>query len=269
MLRLRVLKFRYTAHKVVSILGMAPDKRSQELITKEYDQGVWSRHLKRVQESESLEEYLFGGSQFLAFCRPGTYKTQLMPRSDYLRAKAGLLQNLLNPFSSICELGCGSGWNLIAMRFLGFEGSLSGIDISPVGIQVIEEANAKWNLNINCAVGDISSRQVFLSDLFQNSESIFSFLALEQLPREAFHTLTYIRELRGGKKVFLLESSSGIFPLHYSEILTSIYTKKRDYLRTMKAYLNDLSISYSIKRLNFSPTVGNDVVLWELFPESS
>jgi hypothetical protein len=155
------------------------------------------------------------------------------------------------------------------MRFLGFQGPLSGVDISPVGIQVVEEANAKWDLNINCVVGDISSKQTFSTELVQNSDCIFSFLALEQLPRESFHTLTFIRELLGEKKVFLLESSSGVFPFHYSEILTGIYTKKRDYLRTMRAYLDELSISYRIKRLNFSPSVGNDVVLWELLPDSN
>jgi SAM-dependent methyltransferase len=262
-------KLRHVAHKVASILSTEPENRSAELVTKESDQGAWLRQLRRVHEYTSLEEYLFEGNQFLKLCRPGTYRTQLIPMSDYLRAKAGLLQNLLNPYSSVCELGCGAGWNLIAMRFLGFQGPLSGVDISPVGIQVVEEANAKWDLNINCVVGDISSKQTFSTELVQNSDCIFSFLALEQLPRESFHTLTFIRELLGEKKVFLLESSSGVFPFHYSEILTGIYTKKRDYLRTMRAYLDELSISYRIKRLNFSPSVGNDVVLWELLPDSN
>jgi SAM-dependent methyltransferase len=259
-----MLKAKFLGSRLAYILGLESKRRTKELIATEYDQGIWLKNLKRLRDSNSLEDYLFGGSDYPQLCRPGTYKTQLVARSEYLRAKAGLLHKLLSPFPSVCELGCGSGWNLIALRYLGFSGRLSGIDISPVGIQVIIEANAKWSLDINVSIGDITSQQTFKTALIQSSGAIFTFLALEQLPREAPLTLTNLYEISDSKSIFLIESASGLFPLHYSELLSILYTKKRDYLRTLRRFFDDLSIPYQVRRLNFSPVIGNDVALWEI-----
>ncbi len=243
---------------------MRKSTRDDNLIKLQYDQGIWEEDLSRINNASSLSDYLFPQDSNMILRRVGKYCAKLTTNENYLRKKAILLAGTFKGKEEICEIGCGSGWNLMALRYMGYKGKLAGIDISENGIKSIELANQKWDLNIQTRVGDMRSAEIFQSPLIQASRTLFTFLALEQLPKETEMVLGHLKKYAKTKEIILLESSRELFPFHYSELLSKIYTSKRDYLRTLKKYMKRNEIDHQIERVKFSHRIGNEIAIWRL-----
>jgi hypothetical protein len=252
------------ASQTLQILRLHTATRTPELIQSQYDSGIWSSDLTRIQEAQSLEEYLFPKDSNYLLRRQGKYFARVVTNLDYLKSKANLLVQLLGENNSIGELGCGSGWNLMVLRAGGFKGKLYGADISRIGLEVIETANRKWNLQIDTELLDLNSKRVQESNTVSEPEALFTYLALEQLPTTASQLLKNITESFPKKKMLLIESSCELFPLHYSEILSRIYVSKRDYLRSLRKDLSSLNVKVTISRLRFSHRIGNEIASFQI-----
>jgi SAM-dependent methyltransferase len=247
-----------------AICSMPQTTRKDTLVTLEYDKGLWRQSLSQIENANSLEDFLFPRDNNLLLRRIGNYSAKFITYEEYLRAKANLLANIFLAKEDICEIGCGQGWNLMALRWLGYDGNLSGVDISKNGINVIEIANRRWNLDIQTRVGDMRQEEVFLQTPIASSSNLFTFLALEQLPIDTYVVLQNFVRFANEKSIILLESSRELFPLHYSEILSRIYTSKRDYLRTLQSLLKKRGIVYQVERIRFSHRIGNEIAAWYL-----
>jgi hypothetical protein len=258
------LYFKLLASQALQILNLNRATRTPELIRSQYDGGVWSSDLARIHESKTLEEYLFPKDSNYLLRRQGNYFARASTNLDYLKEKASLLEELLGDNHSLGELGCGSGWNLMVLRAGGFKGKLYGADISPTGLEVIKVANKKWNLQIDTELVDLNSLRVHESKTVSEPGTLFTYLALEQLPITASQLLKNITGSFPEKKILLFESSCELFPLHYSEILSKIYVIKRDYLRCLRENLSSLNVKVTILRLRFSHRIGNEIACFQI-----
>ena len=246
------------------ILKLRNDTRTPDLVKSQYESGIWSRDLQRIRHASSLEEYLFPKDNNLLLRRSGHYFVKVQSNFEFLRKKESLLCDLIGDSKSLGELGCGSGWNLMVLRANGFKGELYGADISETGLQVIEIANKKWNLQIRTELLDLNSSQVGESRTITQPDTLFTYLALEQLPLTTSHLLGLIKQKFPLKKMILIESATGLVPYHYSELLSIIYVYRRDYLSNLPKILSDLSIKAKISRLRFSHRIGNEIASYQI-----
>jgi hypothetical protein len=255
---------RSVASQAAAIFLLSKSTRNDILIELQYDKGIWENDLHRITQAKSLEEYLFPKDSNLILRRAGNYSAGLMTNEKYLRAKAALLMKTFENREEICEIGCGAGWNLLALRYMGFRGKLAGIDISKNGLKTIDLASHRWGLDIQTCFGDMRSNEIFQSPPINSATTLFTYLALEQLPDDAEIVLRHLDRYARQKEVILLESSRELFPLHYSEFLSKIYTLKRDYLRCIGLYMRKNDIEYRVDRVKFSHRIGNEIAIYRL-----
>lgn len=147
---------------------------------------------------------------------------------------------------------------------MGFQGKLTGIDISKNGIKAVQFANKKYDLNIQTIIGDIRSSEIYSCFPVNSSTTLFTYLALEQLPVDAENVLVQLSNLAKERDVYLLESSQELFSLHYSEMLSKIYTRKRDYLTKLRFYMRKNKIKYTVSRVRYSHRIGNEIALYRI-----
>lgn len=233
--------------------------RTPLLVESQYENGIWAKDLRRVELANSLEEYLFPEDENPLLRRSGQYFAKIQTNLEFLRSKENLLRSLLGCEKSLGELGCGSGWNLMVLRANGFKGELYGADISETGLRVIEIANRRWNLQIETELLDLNSSRVAVSKTISAPDALFTYLALEQLPSTTSYVLGVITQKFPRKKLILIESASGLFPIHYSEVLSGIYVSRRNYLSNLSKILSDLSVNFKVSRLRFSHRIGNEI----------
>ncbi len=250
--------------QIIQILKLKKDKRTPDLIELQYENGIWAKDLRRVELANSLEEYLFPEDKNQLLRRSGQYFAKIQLNLEFLRSKENLLRNLLGSEKSLGELGCGSGWNLMVLRANGFKGELYGADISETGLKVIEIANKRWNLQIQTELLDLNSSRVVGSKTISAPDALFTYLALEQLPLTASHVLREITQRFPQKKLILIESACGLFPIHYSEVLSKIYVARRNYLSNPSKILSDLSVNFKVSRLRFSHRIGNEIASYQI-----
>ena len=250
--------------QLLDILRLKRVERNRQLVDSQYDDGIWKSDLERIQLAESLEDYLFPKDNSFLLRRIGDYRARNISNHEYLRKKGALLVKLLGDQSSIAELGCGSGWNLLALRFLGYSGELNGVDISPRGISVINTANQKWGTDIKASTFDLTKPGLSNVEPIRESETLFSFLALEQLPNDMEKVIQNLFNEFPNRKMIFIESSTELLPLHYSELFSILYVYKRDYQHTLKSQLRNLQATFAVERIRFSHRIGNEIAVFRV-----
>lgn len=261
---MKIIKFLYV--QVKNIISLKKYNRNNLLVESEYDGRIWKNDLIRAQSTSSLNQYLFPNATGMLLMRTGKYFAELSNSQNFLEIKKNLLNQILevNKHENILELGCGSGWNLAILRKSGFDGNLYGLDISKNAIETISTLNKKYNLSIFAEVTDLTNESILSHEFVKSADVIFSYLTLEQMPLTAESVVRRFASLANEKRIFFLESSSDLFPYHYSDFLTKIYTKKKNYLRNLKKIFIKTGIPVQIKRLHISHRIGNEIALWEL-----
>lgn len=253
------------------------DFRTSEVVKSEYEDSSWkivSQSLLRILKEDknaTIWSLLLHKSiePNTSFAMTGSYVQTTS--EEYLKYKSEKLKSIMSQFKNfeILELGCGFGWNLAVLREAGHMGKLTGVDISQQGINLGRKISEKFNLDIQYGHINLTDRRD-ISELGQEHASadlIFTYQVFEQLPNHTNILVGGLIKEFKKKKFILIESSAGLFPLSFSDLLSKYYVKKKCYQTDIYAVLKNyqrqgLIANLQIERLRCGHKIGNESAIF-------
>ncbi|MBI3664947.1 MAG: methionine biosynthesis protein MetW [Acidobacteria bacterium] len=139
-----------------------------------------------------------------------TFIRQLLGRTDY-----ALISELVEPGSSVLDLGCGDG-ELLAWLAENKQVTARGVEISPARVQrSIAQGLSVYQGDIDAGLADYP-------------DQCFDFVILSQTLQEARHPLRVLREmLRVGRRAIVAFPNFGHWTMRVSMLLTGRAPKTR------------------------------------------
>jgi len=192
-------------------------------------------------------------------------KLVMIRYEEYLKYKAMRLHRSIPvEIDSIVEVGCGYGWNLAALRYHGFVGKLSGVDISENGIKLSNLISNKYNLNFKTRVMDIKKLDPDIESLYP-VDLILIYQVLEQLHGNVEKILFNLVKIFPNTRFLVIESAAELFPKNLNLLMTKLYINKQGYqksvLRTCKAMVKmDLINNLKFERYFCSGKFGHESI---------
>jgi hypothetical protein len=250
-------------------------KRSNGLVTKDYDQGEWLDiyNSKAWVSVDSLEDYIIP--------RDFTYMYSIVDRRyvkinkyNYYTYRSNKLVEILKLYAGdqteIFEVGSGAGKNLFTLSLKGDWKKITGLELSEVGISVTNEVIKRFSIK-NISVDNINLLDKDSPNFSMiKGKFVFTYYCLEQLPN---HVELVIKNLvaSGVKRVVHVEPSLELYNLWSLKDLSTIsYVWRQNYLNNLVTIVKKLESQglvriIDVKRLGFSPGLRNDptLVVWE------
>ncbi len=263
------LKSRLLQHEVKNIIRKKA-VRDDATILYEYNCVQYPKDLKKIESSTNLAHYLYADPS-VHVRRHGSYFARFTSLGEYELSLSHLLFQNLKKFNLVLEIGSGSGRRLAALRAMGFEGQLIGVEISPNGVLAARAAEQKFKLDISYLQGDFRNINTFTHPLISNigkGDAVFSFLALEQLPLNALDVVNHLEEVMPLATKIFFESGANLGINHYSYWLSRLTVSRRDYLRNFSLKLKKGGYDCNVTKLLYSQRVGNEIARYTIFPRS-
>jgi hypothetical protein len=252
-------------------------KRNRGLVDEDYNSGVWKKVLeeKKWNRSKDIKEYLLPSTP-VESRRVALVDGKLSHISDrdYYLHKISKIQEALKQSSgaddTLVELGCGYGWNLMALADLHYWNRLEGYDISENGIQACRESSTKLGVKIEADILDLMSADAETYSKKLQGKVVFTYFCLEQLKGQIESIVEKLIQAKP-KRVIHIETSAGSLKvLRAVDWLTYIYITRKDYQSELKKILLEKADQGKIRltraeRLYYAPTIKNDCELlcWE------
>lgn len=251
------------------------NQRSAEQVKKEYDIGSWLKTLqeKKWDKYDNIVSFVTrkGAAQSKLCIIKG--QVQLTTIEEYYTYKRERLSEIIFHWSSaedsICELGCGAGFNILSLASSDGHRKFMGFDISKNGILAATEAAQYFKIN-NVMFGllDLLDDQ---SAVWKELEGkvIFTHFCLEQLTRAIPKVIENMVKARP-KRVIHIETSWDLLNGGLVDWATKLHVLGLDYQRNLQSTLSDFEKAQKIKiikteRLDFAPLARNFPTLnvWE------
>lgn len=124
----------------------------------------------------------------------------------------------------IVELGCGYGRNLFVLKNYGIKNRMSGYDISSNGIEVAQQINKKFNMDIDFGVFDYT--QKFEMDL--KGKTIFTYASLEQVKYGLEKAIDNIINAQP-KQVIHFETIPQLLDNNFHKLMVTLNRYRKDY----------------------------------------
>jgi len=243
------------------ILRYKREKRLYDVVSHEYDLGVWNKKYEEIDFEKWLGNYGVDGNKIRILVQDGKlFKGKWSEFIDkYMFQIFDVLENYKT--ESVVELGCGLGHNIFQLRKRGFN-NLAGYDISKNAILSLKRFCTEKNVDIKFDVQDLA--QPFPDGIIEN-KVVFTHTCLEQLKRFMPSVLTNI--INGNPKLVIN------FEVDYDSapFLVKQYFRARDYQNNLVSELRKLERKnqieiLSINKLRFylSPTNRPSCIIWKI-----
>jgi len=256
--KLMIIKF--ILMRIFIVLKMDTKVRGLNLVSQEYDQGAWLKQQEffdsSIIEFDSVEQFLYkynnnfeiSNKKFLTV----SGGLRISDIEAYKRYKAGRLIEVFPEKSvNILELGCGFGWNLAVLRDSGHTGNLYGVDISSTAINLCKKVSDKFKLSLLCdEMNILNINDLFVSNL--DVDYILIYQVLEQLPKDTENVLEKLILCFPETNFVLIESSSELFPISLSDLISKLYVKKQNYQKSVLKTVRQMAKGNLIKDLTYS-----------------
>lgn len=250
-------------------------RRSRDRVAGDYDQGVWRRALaeQRWHLAASLADYV---APEQGRHRVATVNGRLVriDSGEYYRYRNRLLATLLEPWAAeekdLIELGCGAGFNLLALRLSGRWKRLLGCDVSENALTAARKAVRHFG------VRDVTFARLDLGDPCDanfrrlRGKVVYTYYVLEQLKYELRPVIENL--VRAGiKRAIHIEPGTDLLrPWTLRFAANRLYILRQDYqdrlvdsLRTLER--EGLLRIADLRRPGHAPSPKNDpvMVVWE------
>lgn len=251
-------------------------RRDRAQVVADYDQGEWTDTLRerRWETVSTLEEYVIPPS---SRCLKATIAGRLVEVSqrDYMAYRTRALVSILETFGlgadRLVEIGCGAGRNLFAAAYAGPWRDLHGLELSKVGMQVVEAVAERLGLQERVHASPIDLLDPH-SEGFEHlrGEVAFTHYCLEQLPSHTEQVLRHI-VASGVRRVIHIEPTPELMSCtRLRDLATISYNWRQHYLHDLVAVCRRLQRQGLIRiigmqRLGFAPTLRHTptLVVWE------
>jgi hypothetical protein len=250
--------------------------RDRAQVVTDYDQGEWTDTLRdrRWESVSTLEQYVIPASSRRL---KATINGRLVDVSqqDYMAYRTRALVSILETFGlgadRLVEIGCGAGRNLFAAAYAGPWRELHGLELSKVGLQVVEAVAERLGLQERVRASPIDLLDP-RSEGFEHlrGEVAFTHYCLEQLPSHTEQVLRHIGA-SGVRRVVHIEPTPELMSwTRLRDLATISYNWRQHYLHDLVAVCRRLQGQGLIRivwvqRLGFAPTLRNTptLVVWE------
>jgi SAM-dependent methyltransferase len=247
-------------------LALKRIRRTPEQVAREYDAGRWAKVFaeRAWERAPNLEAFLVGTSRRQLLAVVDALSCRLS-EADYMRYRLGALSRFvtrgLGEEMPLVELGCGYGYNLLALSLAYPQRRFLGLDISPTGIAAARAIAAWFGLahRIEFGVIDLTDPDdgnfVRLKD-----KGVLTFFCLEQMP---MHVEDVLRRIAAAVPARVLhaepaaEMLSALRPADWANIL---YVRSMHYQTSLIAALQRMEKRGEIElidtsKLAFAPTL--------------
>ena len=256
--KLMIIKF--ILIRIFIILKMDTKDRDFNLVSQEYDSGSWQKNLeffnKQFISFNSIEQFLYENNNKIEISHQkfltisGGLKISNM--EAYKRYKARRLAEVFSQKNvNILEVGCGFGWNLAALRVNGYTGNLYGVYVSSTAIDLCKKFSNKFKLSLLCDEMDIINIDESFASNF-DVDYILIYQVLEQLPKDVENVLEKLVLYFPETNFILIESSSELFPISLSDLISKLYVKKQNYQKSVLKTVHKMAKGNQIKDLTYN-----------------
>tara|TARA_B100000242_G_C42945812_1_gene438645 strand:- start:44 stop:889 length:846 start_codon:yes stop_codon:yes gene_type:complete len=220
-------------------------KRSTERVSIDYDKGEWTRNLDQMKfkKYDDLSTWNYSWNEGGSITATIDGKLVRIEASEYYKFRNKKLVSFIDEFfdnnTDLCELGCGSGRNLFAIKQLRPEINLAGYDISEAGIQTVKEIASHFNVdNLSVLNADLIAPDGLTFDI--KDKNVFTYFVLEQLPNSLDIFFENVINAKP-KKVLHLEPTFELLDrFSLRDFASRVYVQRQDYVSTIVSKLNAL-----------------------------
>jgi cyclopropane fatty-acyl-phospholipid synthase-like methyltransferase len=156
---------------------------------------------------------------------------------------------------AVCEFGCGTGLNLVALAKLYPEKKLYGLDWTTASCDIINKLAKTQNLNLTAILFDMYSPDYNLN--IEKGSAVFTVGAMEQLGKNFEPFLQFM--LKKGPSVCI--NIETIYELYNQDSLfdyiAAKYLERRGYLQGYLSRLKQLEIEGKIEIIKIQRTFGS------------
>jgi SAM-dependent methyltransferase len=250
-------------------------RRDEKRVAEEYDRGLWERLLstRRWECAHDAIEFLVGADDGLRLCKIAGCAVR-MPERDYYRFRIHALVRLMETWGggvdTLVELGCGSGYNLLALATAARWRTLLGFDISFNAISAARQIAAHFGLSgLRFDVMDITEpgHPAFHA---VSGRTVFTYFCLEQVPHAVPGVIDNLLMARPRRVIHIEPAAEFLDLSRPADWSNYLYVKSVDYQRCLRATLRARAREGRVqileeRRLEWAPTLHNDgsIMVWE------
>ena len=199
----------------------------------------WQERLHAFRASRDENELI---PQFIRQGMPVRWRQQFYHPADpdhelnYVRMVQEHIGDFMYDCKSIHEFGCGTGFNLLALKRRFPEKAAIGYDFSPAAVALTEEAGRE--LGIKGYTFDMSKPDIWPPNLGE-SAGVFTFGSVEQLGPQGFQKfIDYLIAQRPRMVVHIEPVPELLDPTNLVDHLSLMFHKKRQYTYGLLGYLD-------------------------------
>jgi len=245
-------------------------------VAEEYDGSYWADLLQRKPwlHSESLSDFLVPQDRGLRIARVDGRLTRIA-NEDYYRYRVAMLRRILletaGTASSLAEVGCGYGLNLLSLVELHRWRPLVGFDISENALEAARQIAKHFR-----SEADVEFHRLDLTDggdqayLRLRGATVFSYYCFEQLKRATMEVIGNLIAARVARVVHLEATPELWSPWIPADAVSRLYTWSQDYQNNLLTVLRNEEMRgrvqlTRVERLRYAPSVKHDptVICWE------
>ena len=244
---------------ILSILNRIDD---EDGFTAEERAAAWESRWREQLEAfrvSPLDSLLI--PRFIRAGQPVRWRQQFYHPTDhqhelnYVRMMQEHIGDRMEGCKSIHEFGCGTGFNLLAMkrRFPG--ATVAGYDYSRAAVALASESARHYGLSITTSRFDMATQEPIAYTLGPDS-GVFTFGALEQLgPRRFQAFIDYLIEQRPSIVVHVEPVPELLDPDNLVDALSLRFHRRRGYTEGLLAYLHGRVNMLEVERSWFGSTM--------------
>lgn len=250
-------------------------RRSRSRVATDYDRGVWRNALaeKRWLGSATLADYVEPDRGRM---RVATISGRLVriDSGEYYRYRNRLLTSVLERWAGdeedLVELGCGTGFNIFALRLWGRWKRLVGFDVSENALAAAREATRHFGVSgvafEPLDVGDPNAPNL----RHLRGKVVFTYYVLEQLKYELRPVIENLVRAGVKRAVHIEPGTDLLSPWSLRFVANRLYIHRQDYQDRLVTILRALEGErvlriLDLQRLGYAPSPKNDpvMVVWE------
>ena len=200
----------------------------------------WQERLQAFRASRNEKDLI---PQFIKPGMPVRWRQQFYHPSNpdhelnYVRMVQGHIGDFMAECSSIHEFGCGTGFNLLALKRRYPNKSAIGYDFSPAAVALTEDAGRE--LGVKGYTFDMAKPEIWPPALGDNA-GVFTFGSVEQLGPHGFQKFSdYLIAQRPRVVVHIEPIPELLDPTNLVDHLSLMFHRKRQYTYGLLGYLHE------------------------------
>lgn len=253
-------------------------RRTDQQVQNDYDHGEWAQHAeaRRWEGAANLEAFLDRTAETAPMTCMIQGRLFSVAVTEYYRLRRRAISAIIDGLApagqdTVCEVGSGSGTNLLSLALEPRWRKIFGYELSPTGREVTATVASHFGVADRVRVGAIDLLDAASPGFAELEGSYcFSHYCLEQLPHRTEEVLRNLHRAGVQRMVHLEPTFELLDPLSLRDHASRSYVLRQDYQRTIVSAARTLEREgliriVAVERLYHAPRWRNPptLVVWD------